>query len=659
MSKKKKRSNGSKATTKNIEKEVVEEVKEEIVEEVENTIEVQDNKAFEELFEKEMNEKKEKDKEIQKKYREEKSLALEREKEKKAFRHPFIHTFLVLTLLTGLGYFIISLFYNDTDSIEILINSLLLVIFTIMFVSSSITTNKKKKFGFFQSAFVLCLYFVFGILMTLGVVSFPNTRVIDFSGMSLTDVVKWSEANKISLVQDYEYSDMIDEYHVISQDVKAGTKIKDVNSITVAISEGANPSKEIVVPSMLNWDTEKVLDFIKKNHLSNVIVEWVESQKQENTVIEQSNSGNMKRNDELKLTFSYGGELPEGEVKLNDLSKMSEFEAVFYLKMNQIRYELTTVFSDKVERGFVVSQSIEPGEMVVKNKDVVKVSISKGPEIKVPNLVGMSMSEVTEWVIKNKLKLEFSDSYDDSVKENAVISANVKDGDVVSEGDTIEVVISRGTLTMPKFSSLNEFIDWASKYKINYDEQHKFSDSVAAGEVISYSYEVGEVIKNGDSIVVVVSDGKSATVPNVVGSTKAQATSKLNNAGFRYNFVYRCNNSVASGNVIKQSISAGAKVVSGTTITVTLSTGACPIAPTPTPKPTPVCKNLAFFIAPGNTGSQTLNATKSQNPSFTVVGNFVDSCSNGDSNSGTVCNASSYDGKTLSTCNTISLTIVR
>ena len=33
----------------------------------------------------------------------------------------------------------------------------------------------------------------------------------------------------------------------------------------------------------------------------------------------------------------------------------------------------------------------------------------------------MSVDEVTEWIIKNKLKVEFKDSYDEAIKENAVI----------------------------------------------------------------------------------------------------------------------------------------------------------------------------------------------------------------------------------------------
>lgn len=534
---------------------------------------IHEDQSFENLFEKEMNEKKEKDKVLREQYREKKAATMV--KEKNNIKHPFVHTFLILVLLTSLAYFIISLFYTDTKSIITLINSLLLMVFTIVFVAVSITTNRKNKSGFFFSSFILLGYFAFGILMTLGIISFPNMEVDNFSGKELTEVIKWSEANNVEIVQDYEYSDMIPEYHIISQDIEAGTKVKDISKLTVAVSEGPNPGKEIVIPDMLSWDSERVLEFIKENQLTNVHVDFIKSAKMVNTVIEQSKKGNIRRDDELKLIFSYGEELQFSEVKLRDLSGMSKFEAMFYLKQNHLNYEFKDTFSSKVKKGFVVSQSIKPGKMVKVDDEKVVVSISKGPEIKVPDLTNMSMTEITEWVIKNKLKLEFSDKYDDTVKENAVISANYKKGDKVAEGDLIKVVVSRGKLKMGKFEDFNEFREWADKYGIKYEEQHEFSDSVEAGQVIRYSYKEGDTIKNDDSIIVVISDGKEAVVPNVVGSTKSQATSKLKDAGFNYNFVYACSNSVASGKVIRQSLKANSKASSGTTVTVTLSTGKC------------------------------------------------------------------------------------
>lgn len=612
-------------------------------------------------------------------------------KSKKVVKHTIVHSFLVIVLLTSLVYFIVSLFYSKDGSLSNLISSLLLMVFTIVFVSVSITTNRRNKIGILFGSIILFIYFVFGILLNLGkidlgfvstnVSSLSSGRVIDFTRMSLTDVVKWSEKNSINIIQDYEYSDMIEEYHIISQDVEEGTNLKKVKDITVSVSEGPNPSKEVVIPNMVSWDSERVLAFIKENHLSNVVVEFVQSSKQVDTVIEQNKSGSIKRNEELRLIFSYGEELGYEEVKLIDFTNMSKFEVTFYLKQHHLNYEFDEDFSSKIKRGFAVKQNVKAGTMVKVNDEKIIVTISKGPEIKIPDLTKMTMSEVTEWIIKNKLKLEFSDSYDDSISENSVVSANYKEGDVVSQGTTIKVVISRGKLTMPKFSNFGEFRDWAEKYGIRYEEKHEFSDNVSAGEAISYSYKTGEVIKNNDSVVVVISDGKEASVPNVVGSTKQEATSKLKNAGFGYNFVYSYSNSVAEGKVIKQSISAGSKVAQGTTITVTISNGKKPASSsnnsggssnsggnnsgggsTPSTPSTPACdtsKGAVFWDMAGSTGTDTYQMTKNQNPGFTIVPTYVDSCPNGNTSSGTLCSLNVSAGNWVSYCTTIKMTIVR
>ena len=476
--------------------------------------------------------------------------------------------FLGIVLIISCFVFILSLLNSDTSNVLILKN-LFIMIFTILFVVISI--KKSNKFIILGSL-CLSIYFLLGFSdVNLNISS--SSSVPNFSGKSLTEVMKWASKNNVTVNQEYEYSDMIPEYQIISQDVDKNTKLKDLKEITVSVSEGANPSKEIIIPSMITWDSDRVLKFVKDNYLSNVNVEFVESDKAKDTVIEQSASGNLKRDDELNLVFSYGEELGFTEVTLIDLTEKSKFEVEFYMKQNQLNYEFDEDFDNDIKRGYVKSQKINAGEVVPINDVVVGVTLSKGPEIKVPNLTKYSMTEITEWAIKNKLKLSFSDKYDDSIKENSIISTNYNKGDIVEQGTVIEVVISRGALKMPKFKTLNDFYTWANKYGINYEEVHEFSDTVSAGEVISYSYKKGQAIKNGDTIKVTVSDGNKKTVPNLKGLSKSEATSKLEKAGLKYTFIYSSSNTVKKNYVISQSISSGSEISEGITITVTLSNG--------------------------------------------------------------------------------------
>lgn len=494
-------------------------------------------------------------------------------------KHMVVNIFCIIVFIISLLSLVVSIMKQS--SIIGLLSSLIITLFTIVFTITSITYKRSSKSLVLVGCLLLTTYFGLNIINCDFI---SSNGIPNFTGKSVTDVISWASKNSITINQEYEYSDMIPEYRIISQNIESGTNMNKVKELTISISEGANPSKEIVVPSMIGWDCERVLKFIKNNYLSNVEVEFIQSDMAKDTVINQSASGNLKRDDLIKLTFSYGEELDSNEVSLIDFTNMSKFEVEFYMKQHQLKYKFEDAFSNKIKRGYAVKQSVDAGNKVSVNDSEIVVTISKGPEIEVPDLLKYSMSEITEWAIKNKVKLNFSDSYDDSVKKNAIISTNVNKGDIIEQGTTIKVVLSRGSLKMPTFKSIEDFYDWANKYNIKYEEQHEFSDTVEAGKVISYSYKNGSVIKNGDSIIVKISDGVKRGVPNVVGLTKSNAISKLENASLKYSVVYK-NSTSTKDKVLSQSISAGSEVSSGTTVVITVSNGKAPSNPSQQQQP--------------------------------------------------------------------------
>ena len=545
-------------------------------------------------------------------------------------KHTFVNFMIVSLLIISLISFVLVII-NKSASIITLISSLLLTIFIISYSVVSITYKRNNKSMILLGSILLIAYFIINIInpttTSSTIMGIPN-----FSGKSITEVMKWASKNKVSINQEYEYSDMIEEYHVISQ------KNKSKNELTVSVSEGANPSKEIIVPSMIGWDAERVLKFIKNNYLSNVIVNFEVSDKVKDTVINQSTSGNLKRDDELTLTFSYGESDEFSEVKLIDFTNKSKFEVEFYMKQNKLRYSFDDEFNSKIKRGYATKQSIAAGEVISDSNTGIVITISKGPEIKVPDLTKFNMTEITEWAIKNKVKLNFSDKYDAEVKENNIISASVNNGDIIEQGTIIKVILSRGSLKMPKFNDIKDFYDWANKYEINYEEIHEFSDTVKAGEVISYSYKTGETIKNGDTIKVKISDGAKKTVPNVVGLTKSNASKKLENAGLNYSFVYK-NSKETKDKVLSQSISAGSEVSKNTTVVLTLSNGKAPSGggstqtPTPTPTPTPDPTPTPTPTPTPEPEPDPTPTCESYNIRFSMIGSILDQ----------------YDGKPCST----------
>lgn len=592
---------------------------------------------------------------------------------KKNHKQTLVQILLLVAVIITVIYFAYTIIKsgNEVDQLATIIKVSFLTIFTIFFALTGMSTNSKGKTYALIGAIILTGYSSFQLLNDMNILSLPKQSYVeDFTNKSSVDAVKWAEKNKIVMKQVFENSDTIEEYYVISQNIDPGTLTKNVNKMTITVSDGPNLEKDVVIPNMIGWTTEDVLDFIKKNHLSNVEVEFILSDKTKDTVISQEGMGEMKRNSLIKLTFSLGTENDIKPIKMIDLTNKTKFEATFFLKQHAIKYEEKTDYSDLIKRNRVMKQSIKKGTTVDPKKDNLTITISKGSKITVPDLMKMSLTDITSWITQNKLKIELTDRYDEKIKINMPIEVNYKAGDIIEEGTVIKVLISKGKLTMENFSSLAEFKLWAEQYGIKYNEVYEFNDSVAQGEIISWSHKKGDTIQNNDAVTITISQGKKTTIPNFVGKTKSYITKQCNELKLSCSFIYKYNNSVAKDTATAQSKTAGTEVSENTFLSITLSNGKAPSGGGSDSSggnqggntPPPSCdtsKGAKFFIAPGSTGSQVLQATKNQNPGFNITANYVDSCPNGATTSGMVCNSSSYDDKWISYCTAISLTIVR
>ncbi len=500
-------------------------------------------------------------------------------KEGKRKTHRICNFLLFLSFISIITNFIISILlpHNGDFMIE-MISNLLLSMFIIFYTFSQITNRRNNKSTVVIASLLIIGYSLFQMATKLELVNILKlNQVKDFRDKSLVEVIEWSQKNKIKINQIYEYSDLVDEYHVIHQSKKEGTLVKNLKELDIVISEGPNPDKEIIIPDMTTWHSKRVLKYIKENKLNHVEVEFQISDKNKDTVIEQSKSGNIKRSDELKLIFSLGEEEQLEDTKLIDFTNMEAFEAIFFLKQHSIKYEIKKEFSNHIKRDAVMKQNKKMGTMVKPNDEENKVilTISKGKKIKIPDLSKYNIVEITNWAIKNKLKLEFRNQYDDSIALNQVISTNHAKGDIVEQRTLITVTISKGKLVMQSFKNIDDFRIWASKNKVNYEEKYEFNTEVKEGEIISYSHKKGDTIKNSDTIIITISQGKKVTVPNLVGKTKDAAMKELKSLNLKYNFVYE--NSTKSKNaVIGQSLKAGSEVSQNTTLTLTISNGKKP-----------------------------------------------------------------------------------
>lgn len=499
-------------------------------------------------------------------------------KKKSTFGSKFKVFMLVLAFIASTIYFLLYLknALNHVNYIKDIINgSSLLLIF--LFLIIALIGNKKIRnmFSVFSSIIIIGIV-TLNLLVSKDIVKLPTLAVVDdFTNTSIADVMKWASANNIDIKTIYEYSDNVVEGNVIVQDVESGSVIKLIHKITFTVSNGPNYDKELILSSFEGRNVDDLLEYIENNHLNNVDITFQTSDTiEKDLVISQSTKGEIKRNTAISFAISLGNATSLKDVKLDNLVNKTLFDATFYLKRNGIKYNLTYEFSSKIKAGKVISQDPKEGTTVKPNSDTVNLVISKGKEIIVPDFNNASVDEVVEWIIENNLKVVFTEKYSTLVEKNGLVSVSVKTGESITEGTRITITTSKGSLTVGTFSSLADFRSWASNNGVSYSEKYEYNDSVGKGQIINLSIKSGEKIDpESQSITVTISYGGAVIVPYFVGSSKGSIQSTCNSKGLNCTFYYTGYNSAARDTAVAQNVASGSKVVSGTYVSIGLSSG--------------------------------------------------------------------------------------
>lgn len=454
-----------------------------------------------------------------------------------------------------------------------IIADFLMVMVALLFLFQTFANGEKSKHFFKDCSFLL-------LILLIGVTFFTrlqeNKEILtlgDFTNQKINDVLSWAKENNIQVEQSYEYSDTVAEFDIIRQDILPATPLQEVNILKVVISLGPNYEQEIILPDLTGQNLSSLRQEMESLHLNNVLVKYqVNEEFEKDTILSQTHKGQMKRNQEVTFTLSLGSKESLLPTTMIDLTNLSKFEAILWLEQHAISYTIETSFSS-VAINHVIAQDISVGEALTPFTSKVKITLSKGESIKVPNLKGMTTEEIVDWIIENNLKIEFKDRYDTTVPLGQVIEANYKEGDEVSSGTTIQIVTSKGQLKMPKFSSLAEFRTWANTYGIKYTESYEMNDKVKKGEVIQYSYQEGDIIDLNSTITVKVSSGKAITIPNFYGMDKTTISNKCNSLGLNCSFFDAGYTSLNAGLAVSQNMKANSVVTSGTYVQIGLSKG--------------------------------------------------------------------------------------
>lgn len=646
----------------------------------------------------------EKEKELETKRKELKSIIFDDEKEN-VYRKPkkqkieddkeikkpkLANTFLSITYVSAiaLSIFLILDSTNQIDQMYQIINAFLIMItMTCFLISFKKSFFKNKSVPTTVTALLVLGTIAFNGLYMTNIINLPTQSFLpDFESENLTKAINWTEENNVKTDQNFEYSDTTKKYSVISQSKKPETLTKNINKVEFVVSNGPDYNKNVILADMTGWNVDDVLKFVENNFLNEVTINFEENESiKKDTIISQSKTGTIKRNEPIIFTVSLGDKDTLSPIKLKDLKDESLLNAEVYLGRNGILYELKYEFSENIEKGHVINSNPKQ-EATVKPDEIVTLTISKGKEIKVPDLKNKTMSYVTKWMVENNLQINYKDQYDSKIKSGRVIESNYKKGDIIEEGTTVDVTFSKGPLVMKEFDNINDFKSWADTNGIKYEIKEEFNNDIEKDKIIKTSIEEGKNINLEDTITVYVSKGKAVTVPNFNGMTKKEVQKECDNIGIKCTFKEEYSTK-SSGKVINQSVAEGTEISKGDTIVITISTNKKTNNKTSTSSsssrpsnsssnnssssggntggsssgnntnPAPTCETTVLNIAPSwvkiGDPNQTCSNIKSKYSKFII-------CDIGPANNGTsgqILNMSELQGITVNSCNKVTVKI--
>lgn len=282
---------------------------------------------------------------------------------------------------------------------------------------------------------------------------------------------------------------------------KFGSKKDNKNKITT------EEVQSVAMLSVTGISEEAALKMLTDAGFTNVKTEHVEDEKtQEGYVFEQSVKEGEKIpvDQEIMLKVSAGAE----EIDVPDVKGYEDSQAVTLLTEAGFQVSHAYEYSEDVEKDKVIKTDPEGGTKAAKGSKII-VTVSNGSEkkeVEVPNLGGLTEAQARDSLSSKKLSAgNVTHANSDSVAAGMVISQNPSRGTTVTEGDSVDFVISDGPEQKEK------------KYTANISGTITCNDTALDGMAVTV-----QVIFNGSAVYeqdVTVTSGNtynvSASVPNL------------------------------------------------------------------------------------------------------------------------------------------------
>ena len=236
--------------------------------------------------------------------------------------------------------------------------------------------------------------------------------------------------------------------------------------------------------------------------------------------------------------------------------------------------------SSKYDKGYVIDQSPEAGEVVKKGRTVtLTVSLGKSENV-IPDYKNMTGDELMKYLSKLNLglKIETKEVDDEKVVRGYVVRTEPAMGEELSKNQNVIIYVSLGSNKMPDF--IGEVLEDAQKklnkmdLKLKVDVEEEYSETVNEGCIISTNPRKDSPLHEGDRVTLTVSLG-SNKMPDLTGQSKTNAQAMIDamDMGLRITFMEDTSEDIEEGKVIRTEPKAGSSLKKNDQIKVFISTG--------------------------------------------------------------------------------------
>lgn len=305
--------------------------------------------------------------------------------------------------------------------------------------------QKKKivQHGLLVAAILIVMVGGFLIYRTVNERTLP-----DFVDHPIAELKEWSTKNRIELEISTEYSMKYDKDHVISIDKKNGSKLQTGDLLKVKVSDGANPEETLKLPDFSTYDETKINTWIKENRATNLKVAKEYNDKVDKgkfiklEFADQSvTSDTYKRKDYATIFVSKGKESFEKNIEVpqfvnEDVSKVTDWTSKNELKLKQ-----TEEYSNTVDAGKVISQSVPAKDKVAK-KDEFTIVVSKGKAMIVPDFSTYNLQTINETGASESVPYIVVERYNATVPYGQLIAQDIAPGTIIEDGNVKNVILT-------------------------------------------------------------------------------------------------------------------------------------------------------------------------------------------------------------------------